>query len=311
MNNNKNSRFSFNITRSLDVFVILIISFIAVTILKLQNVVQGEIYFYIILSSIVVFVLYTFFIQEEKRKDIEYPFSLNLLQSEFSFFMGVIFVSILNLMFILTGTATRTYTIIKPFVVFSSTGTNIVGQTFNVIALQLSEGWNVFFTTVVAGFWETWIFNIVLIIIGVLIGELILNFIPVNWIKFERERITFKRIIAFVFAGLLFIVTHKLNLSYQGAMFIVAFVFLLVMNILLYYADDLKLKWIAVFMFVAGVHMTNNSFSIGIVKSLKGLFLTDIGWYMGIAPLFILMFIHLISSILFNWKESKKKIFEE
>jgi len=267
----KDERNKLDTSRALLFPIFLILTLIGVSSTFILNLENGKVYFIILVIAIVSLYITYFFLPKDTNI-IEYAFSKSLLQSIFFFFLGVLIIPVLNILLIISGVAARSYTIIKPFAVFSTAG-SLTGTTFKVIQLQLDKFWSFFFTVWTAGVMETFIFNFAAVVVGTLIGHFILQLSP-NMVKKEEHKRIFRAGVALLFSGVLFSAAHTLNETYDSInMFLINFIFLLLLNIILYYFNF-------VIMFVVGIHMSNNFFAnlsenVAGALTLKGMLLNS------------------------------------
>ena len=268
-------RFRLDATRSLLFPIFLFITLLGIGSTYALNLENGRIYFIIILTSIVgVYVGFFFF-----RRDttiFEFPFEKTLLQGVFGLYVGFLLPTIINLI-----SSVKTYQVIKPFAIFSTAG-GVTGQSFKIITLQLDKFWSYFYTVWVAGIGETFVFNFATIVIGIIIGHFILEFNP-NIAKTEKGKRMFRAGVGLLFSGLVFVISHGLNGSYNDLnMFLLAFLFLLLMNFILYFLNFF-------IMFVVGFHMSNN-FWANLQENLAGA-LTTKGLILDAFLLILLMYL--------------------
>jgi small basic protein len=269
---------------------------------------QGFIFAGITIASVVVMFFYMFFTQENSLEIIELPFYKNTLQAETGFWLGVFSVILLNIPALFKITAQTTYNLIRPFYIFSSGTGAITGQSLNVIKLQLSAGLGSFFTTAVAGGLESIAFNIVAVWIGILVGIVILSWAGVKVKDLKKHRF-FLIMVGFASTGLFVWMAHTLNQTYQGSMFIVAVVFFILMNVIIYFGDNIGLKVISGLMFIVGFHFMNNFYANGFLQTLNDLFFTLTGFLL-IGWLLLGSLIHVVYQATMNWKAYKKELLE-
>ncbi len=260
----------FDLNRPLLPFIMIIVAMIGVFTGELFEIPNAKIYSIFITASFTIFFLITFFIKENSDKVIKYPFSFTALQSVLFFFLGVIVILIINF-----ASSIQTFEVIPPFAVFTTADITPT-TTLNVIKLAIDPGVIFFYTIFVAGVMETWIFNFV----GTLTGLLISRFARQHTDIISSSKLasikSFDYIVAFLFASILFMVSHSLNGTYgtfssNPSAYLVAGLFLMITNFLLFYFN-------VGFMFVVGLHMANNAAAIGWGNTLVGLTSGNVGF---------------------------------
>lgn len=143
-------------------------------------------------------------------------------------------------------------------------------QSLSTASIGQSMPWKLFTIVDTAGALETFTFNLGAVIFGVLIAILITRLATGK--KNIKKYKTWIKIGAITFATIMFMLSHQLNDTYQGAMFLIAGIFMLISNASIYFYSF-------IFMFWLGFHQSNNLVYLvrteGIVPVLKGF----VSWY--------------------------------
>lgn len=299
-----------NLSGFLLFLVFLFIATIGVFILR--DTPDGEVYFsFFVVSSILFLILMTVLLvlnaynkKGDELSDLHLPFADNLLAASFWFYIGVLLVPLFNLISTITSIP-KTYSIVRPFAVFSSTGLAVTDQTFSVIQLSLSSFWSSFTSVIAAGVLETWIFNVVAVLT---IVTIVFVFRKLFFFKLsEGGAIIADYIIAILVTAGLFMLAHQYNATYLESpiLFIFAGLFMLLSNSVLYFLGMFT-------MLVVGFHMSNNAAVIGYAKVISDLFfsfevpiLTLLLWI-----IFGGMFLIVIINFVTKPREFFKKVFD-
>lgn len=233
------------------VFVNLLIAFIGSIFLAWNDVRAGVIYTLLFLGGVVLLFLVFFFLKDDATLRpvtdfVRVPIAQSTLLSGVSYLFGL-FVPVLL------------YLLVRPFTSFDITGlsvplfgASISGQTFSAVQISSSMPWRLFVIMFTAGTTETFIFNFVAVVVGVLIGLFLLKLLTGGdrGVLFFSRR-SFVLTVAFAFSTGVAVLAHLLNSTYSGVSFFVAALFFLLASVSIYLFGLFLAFWI-------GYHQMNN-----------------------------------------------------
>lgn len=288
-------RYEFKFKGSLFPLIFLTILLIGVITTDLFSLEQARIYSILIIGSIIFGFILHFITNLNDVKYIEYPFEQNSFQGTFFFWLGIILVPIFTVFTTIILKA-QSFEVIKPFVIFSSAGTpSQLGTTLSIINIQLNSFWSYFYTTWVPAIAETWVYNIILILVGVLLFRALNEFLWKDAIS-EKNLKTYSFLFALAFVAILFAASHLLNNTYTNPLFFaISILFITLMNISLYYANF-------TFSFAVGFHFANNFLS-NWKGNLEGS-LTP--WGLGLTAFLLLTLVYVV----INFPKKSKELFK-
>jgi hypothetical protein len=250
--------------RSLLFYIFFGLSLAGIGVLFSYDVPQSKVILPLVLVASNLFLFAFLFIRENKEKTLEYPFAETTHESAMWLWVGILIFVIINFMFYVTGLGFRTFDIIRPFFIWTSNIQSLPPQlTITAIQINIEPFWGTFWTVIVAGVQETFIFNFVAVLIGQLLGWLVTEFFE---IKNKKTSLLVRFVIALAFSTAAFMYSHNFNETYTSAgMFIAAGIFMTLTNIIVYY-------FLPVVMLIVGMHMSNNAAAQGYGKTLSELF---------------------------------------
>jgi hypothetical protein len=263
---NPNTQFQTNINKkNLNIMwiVLLVIAFAGSFYLAVKNIQAGVIYSLMFLGVTVLILLLFFFLKDDNSlkpitEYIKIPIETmsQLPMGVFMYLFGLAFPFLTKGFLMLIGFFAKIPSLISFDV--SSLSIPLFGasidksfQSFSTSEIGQSMAWKIFVKMFTAGTDETWTYNFGLMLLGILIGWFVLVLINDGKDLRIMSKKTFVLIFAFGLTMILFMLSHLLNNTYAGAMFIVAGVFLLVANISIYLKGVFLLFW-------CGWHQSNN-----------------------------------------------------
>lgn len=294
--------------RCLGPFILIVFFIISTLMFSLVGTVAGRIYStLIIISVLIVMILYLFFIKENESRDFELPFEKTFLQFCVWLWVGLLLPLIFNSTFGRIFNL-KLHDIVKPFVMFSNVA---IEKSFNVIQTEYNPFVNTYNTVFGAGVGETFIFNIMAVILGIVVGMLMLAILSESGVNIsEGGKKIFKFIVGvLIIPTIFFVIAHKFNQDYVNmpTLFLFAAIFLLLTNLGLYYFN-------VFFGFVAGIHMSNNLNAYGLKLGMTNLFTPQTGalgfLQITVIAFFLITLIFVIFKIFTKFEDVKDVVVE-
>jgi hypothetical protein len=220
-------------SNNLTILVALAISLIGVIVGETLDVFAGELYYSLILGSMVIITLFGFFTNSDDKKEkslfFESPFKKNPKVALALFFIGLLFIFLINFV----AKNFFSFSVLNFFSpLYLSAGQGLssgLAQSFSASVLESSPVVTYFFTVIIAGLWEEFIFGFGLFLVGWIFALLVNHLFFGN--NLSREVVFW---VAMAFSVLGFSAIHLFNGSYEGIMFVVAGAFRLIMNIIIF-----------------------------------------------------------------------------
>jgi len=275
-------------------FLFLIIAFIGAVFQQWNGVNAGLIYSTLLIGGVTIGItLVHFFLKDDNTLKpitnyIKIPISTKLSLAIVSFITGfftpIIFSSIVKKI--------TSFSITSLSIPLFSSG-NV--QSFAVAKIEESMAWKIFNIMFVAGTIESFVYSYILPIVGILVAlsiyKLATNEKPNKYVILA---------ISMAFSTLLFVLSHMLNNNYQGKMFFIAGLFLLVSNLSIYLFGFFLMFWI-------GYHASNNLLFLIQVEGLQNVLQGFISWF---GVFFIFLWMLMIYHLIMNWDKVVKDLKE-
>ena len=177
---------------------------------------------------------------------VEYSLKIPLHTAIWLYLVGFVFPIIVQIIFGIVGAGLNVSDFSMP--AFTVGGDNWLS--LSAVQVQDSVPWRIFVEAFSGGVLETDIFNLSLSILGVFMAYFILKLLkkdePSPWLL---------RTVGMVFVIGGFVYAHNLNNSYEGWMFVIAGIFILISTVSIYLLAMLAAFWI-------GYHQSNNLLAI-------------------------------------------------
>ena len=285
-------------------YINLVITIVGIIYLAWKKFDAGYIYF-IMISGFFTLISMTFlFVKNEKSirgltNYIKIPFAVNLGLACFFYLMGKLMPYVIELVIVFfkgvfgVGQGFHVHSFAIPF--FGSE-INQAYTSFSTAQIGISQSMENFVIEFVSGNCETFVYNFGAMIIGGVVGIGLFNLMSSDGKKvgFLSKKF-FILIVAFVFSIATFMISHTLNGSYSGFMFVVAGLFLLVGNFSIY-----KLGVFLSFWF--GYHQSNNQIWLITQEGFRQVMSGYISVY---GVIYFFMFGVIIFYVIRNWSSIK------
>ena len=168
-------------------------------------------------------------------------------------------------------------------------------QSFATAEIGGSMPWKIFTVVFTAGTAETFMYNIALPLAFILIGVFTLMLIGSKRPLFMSKK-NFLKVFMMLSVSLLFVLSHILNATYQGIMFWIAGLFMLISIASIYWGLVSIIFWV-------GYHQSNN---LMYLIEQEGIFQVLQGFYSVFGIIMIIYFFLMIFYVARNWKKSKR-----
>lgn len=288
---------SFDINFNLLLLFLIAITFIGNYWMSVNDIATGNIYFFMTLGTIGIYVLAMIFIKganlERISTYIRSPFSAKLSLAVLSFLVGwslpVLTETLLTIMRKVFNVAWSITSFNIPL--FSGAGGTRLAQSFSAVAFKESMQWKIFNISFNAGATEEFVFSFGLPLLGVLIAVFLLELIWNGKAPLGMKTDNFVIIFAILFASVLFMGAHQLNSTYVLSMFIIAFIFKVLSLVGIYF-------WGLFLTFMIGYHQSNNFIYLIQVDGWANVFNGLISWF-GLG--FVVFFMLLIWYVVRKW----------
>lgn len=271
-------------------FFKLIVAFAGSIFLAWNDVQAGMIYTLMFVGATALLFLVFFMLKDDNSLKpitnyIKIPFATKTTLAVLFYLVGFAVPIILKLIFKLVGAGFNIVSLSIPL--FGADLANAKFQTFSTAEIGTSMPWIVFVIKWVAGTIETYVFNFVFVLLGILVGIFIWQLLADDN---QRAGILSKRpfiiFFGFLFSVLGFVASHALNSTYAGVMFFIAGIFLAVSNISIYFFGAFLTFW-------AGYHESNNNLFLIDVHGLRTVFFEGyVSWYGLFFAVFMLLLIY-------------------
>lgn len=290
-------------------FVLLVASIAGTVFLASKNLQAGVIYLAFMAGGVVAFVFLTTFAKDEDKPNtvLRVPLAKKFSLSAVTFLLGLLtplgFTALSQLLKNLSF-KTLIPSVVRSFSIVPLFAGEILGTTQSFAVAEIAEkaSTQLFNIGFVAGLDEALIFGWFTMHFGVAIGYFVLKALSKEGTSINNPFVL--RVFGYATSGLLFVGAHKLNGSYQGYEFLVAFIFMMVHNITIYEGAIPITFWM-------GFHMTYNILFLmkilGIVTTLNG-FLSIFGAVF--IPVVILLVYYIANNKETVWDDVTEWIFD-
>lgn len=299
---------SIDIDANLLMYLMLVVAFVGVMLFSAMDLSAGTIYFTMFVGFFgLISIIFIVFAKNDETirgltQYIRNPFTTNLGLACLFYMTGRLTPYLIQLILYLfkkSGLIGQNFNVSSFSIPFSSSAINQAYTSLSTAEIGSSQATRNFLIEFVAGSLETFIFNFFLVIIGGMVGLVLFKLLSSDGLTaLKLKKKVFVIIVAFTISIIGFVYAHTFNGSYEGYMFVVAGIFLLVSNASIY-------LWSVFLSFWAGYHPSNNQ----VWLILEDGFRTVLSGYLSVyGVIYVLFHILVVYYIIRNWGSIMKNL---